>query len=62
MKITSATVVTGKGPDHCTLETDLRSPIWPYDGNLSLRFECAARRGQQYVREHFGVNATVIRI
>jgi len=61
MKIESVTVILiPSHTDHVIVTTDMPSPLWPFDGNLDLKFEAAAGTGEHFVRTHFGVVPKVI--
>ena len=62
MKLIKATVISGQGPDHVLIETNLPDAAWPYTGSLSLRFSAAAGQGLEYLREHFEFNEEDISI
>jgi len=53
MKLIKATVISGQGPDHVYLETNLPEPTWPYEGKLNLHFNVAACQAMEYLRQHF---------
>lgn len=54
MKITKIVILTRLGyTDHISMETDLPNPLWPFTGNLFIRFETGFNSGVSYVEEHF---------
>lgn len=59
-KLVRASVVRESGPDMCYLTFKAPSPIWPFDGQLSMKFEAAAGTGAQYIRDFFGIEPEVI--
>lgn len=61
LTITAAAVVRlCSGNDHVSLSTNIRNPLWPYTGNLTLHFEAPRGGGHDFVREHLGLEAEVI--
>lgn len=56
MKLIKATVISGQGPDHIFLETNLPEATWPYEGKLNLHFNAAAGQAMEYLKTHFDFN------
>lgn len=54
--LTNATIFTGRGADIVYLNYDAPDPCWPFDGNLSMKFEVAATKGREYVMDNFGLS------
>lgn len=63
-KLLSAHVLRyGTGPDRCTIELDLPSAqagIW--GEKLNLSFNARRRTGFDYIRTHFGLEASVTEV
>jgi hypothetical protein len=60
MKIVKAGVLTGQGPDHIFLTTDMPGSFAMYPEPLLLQFEAEKGTGVEYVKKHFNLDATVI--
>jgi hypothetical protein len=64
MKIISAIVLTGRGPDKVMLKTDLPCQyvpaFLPSQPPLELDFHATAGTGVEYVRENFGLEPEII--
>lgn len=60
IKIYKATVIETSGSDKILLSTDLPDPYYPFTGVLQLKMGAARDTGAAYVREHFGIEPTVI--
>lgn len=58
-KIKGIVVLTGHGPDIVYIDYDAPQPIWPFSGNLALKFEAAPGTGAKYVETTFGIVPTV---
>jgi hypothetical protein len=62
-KITKITVLAGSGTDQIRIETSLPLGVWPYEGHpQTLRMEVSRGMGEDYVREHFGIEPEVIQV
>lgn len=53
MNICKIKIIKGRGADKVYMETDLPEACWPYDGTLSIRFDVAEGRGEEYIKTHF---------
>lgn len=60
LTIKTITIVRGKGPDVVYLETNLPNPMWPHEGNLSVKFQASAGTGSTYAIENFGIFPEVV--
>lgn len=60
VKILSATLIQGSGPDTILLEVDLPNGCWPYNGNQSVKMEVSAGSGIGYLEENLGIVPKVI--
>lgn len=62
--ITSAIVLTGRGPDKVSLTTQFPCPFifaaLPSQPALDFMFDATAGTGVEYVRRHFGIEPKVI--
>ena len=63
MKILSAKVIQLRcSPDYVYLHTDLPGAFPQYAGqNLTLKFEAPIDFGIKYVKEHFGLDAEIVK-
>lgn len=62
MEIKSAFILTGRGQDMIMLHTDLPEPCWPYTGKMAVRFNAAAGGGLEYLRKHFDLPESAIKV
>lgn len=62
LEITKAFVLTGCGPDYVSLTTTLPGVMWPAEEPLSLKFECAPKKGVEWVRENVGIEPEVVEL
>lgn len=63
IKISKITVFVGYGVDVVYIVTnDFENPIWPFDGNLTMKFDAARNSGVEYVRRHFNMEPEIINI
>lgn len=53
MNILGITILVGNGADKVSIQTDLPSGIWPYEGCQSLDTEIAAGNGKTWVLKCF---------
>lgn len=61
-EITSVVVVTGRGPDHVLINTDMPDPTWFCTETLMLKCMVAAGKGKAYVLKNFGLTEDMIRV
>lgn len=64
VKVLSAFVLTGRGPDHISLKIDLPN-AFTYDKAepfAHATIEASAGTGAQYVRDHFGVEPEIVHL
>ncbi len=57
--IESITVLVGHGADMVYVSYDAPNPIWPFTGNLELKFEAAPGTGAEFASNVFGIEPTV---
>lgn len=54
MEMRSITIIHRRtGSDIVSIETNLPSPVYPFDGNMDLTFHCAKGTAKDYVTKHF---------
>lgn len=57
--VLKATIVLGIC-DTILVDFDAPEPCWPYQGNLTVKFQTPSGMGEAYVKEWFGVTAEVV--
>jgi hypothetical protein len=64
VKVLSAFVLTGRGPDHISLKLDLPNAFTYNNGELfaHANIDATAGHGADWVREHFGIEAKVVHL
>jgi hypothetical protein len=60
MKILTASILIGQGPDRVFLNTDMPSSFAMYSEPLMIQFEAERGTGAEYVRNNFGLEPTII--
>lgn len=57
-KITKIIVLKTNATDKVILFTDLPPAVWPFKEETCLQFEVAKDKGEQYVKDNFGLEAS----
>jgi hypothetical protein len=64
VKVISAFVLTGRGPDHISLKVDLPNAFTYNDGETyaHMNMEATAGTGAEYVRQHFNIEPEIVNL
>lgn len=52
IEVTKAEILTGKGPDHIFLYTNLPDPCYPYKGVTALQISTEKGTGERWIRDN----------